>query len=125
MNRCILLMFMALVHMQEVQADIGPKPTVDFLIAENSGLQLIRGELLQCGQADCSDARPLERVGPQRFGCTNEGCFGMAYGFAPYMQLRLAFENGKQLTNPVFQKKAFDARFSVIVTGETIHVTEQ
>lgn len=107
------------------RADLGPKPKADFAVKVDNGAHVTEGALLMCGKNDCSDAQPLEEVGPQRIFCTETGCHALAYGFAPYLQLRLILSDGRVVTSQVFTKDAFDAEFTAIVTGDTLRVEEK
>jgi hypothetical protein len=106
-------------------ADIGPKPTATFAITADNGTRVTAGELLLCEKDDCSDAKPLEELGPQGFFCQDLECDALAYGFAPYLQLRLTLSDGRVLTSQVFTKEAFDAEFAAIVAGDRLTVEEK
>ena len=112
-------------------ADLGPKPTIHFNVKgitqqpTDTGLRITEGTLMLCEAADCSDAAPLQQVGPQHFGCSANACSGMAYGFSPYMRLDLTLSDGSTRKSNVFEKKAFDAQFNTIVTTKELRVSEQ
>jgi hypothetical protein len=106
-------------------ADLGPKPTASFSITVDNGAHMTRGILLMCEKEDCSDAAPLEQVGPQHFGCSGARCDALAYGFSPYLQLQLTLSDGRKLISQVFKKEAFDATFIATATGGRLYVEEQ
>jgi hypothetical protein len=120
----LLSLLACLFTTQTLLADIGPKPTIEISFTD-ANIQLSSGELLQCKEANCSDAKPLTAVGPQRFSCNAKSCHGLAYGFSPYMQLRVTLANGKALTSSVFQKKAFNAHYTAAVSGDLLTITEK
>src|SRR5512133_614772 len=81
-----------------VFADTGPKPTMEFSFKqESSGDQvtIVSGTLYECDQSDCSDAAPLQELGPQRFTCEATSCSALAYGFSDYHKLEIQFSDGK------------------------------
>jgi hypothetical protein len=139
----LLLALAAIGNPQLAQADLGIKPTVKFHIVSDNlarDARLLRGELLLCEKDDCADAKPLEEVGPQGFGCSDKscvdcgesgcqetrsvGCAGRAYGFSPFLQLRLAFSDGRTITSPVFEKAKVDAVFFVHISDAGLDVRE-
>jgi hypothetical protein len=107
-------------------ADIGPKPTMAFTFAADvPGLGIVKGELLQCAKADCSDAQPLRPLGPQHVYCNGLSCNALAYGFSPYGQLRITFSDGRTLTSNVFQPAGFNAKYRVQVSPSQLAVAPQ
>jgi hypothetical protein len=104
-------------------ADIGPKPTMSFtIVPDATGLSIATAELLQCAKADCSDAAPLKRLGPQAFGCTALTCRALAYGFADFGELRITFSDRRTLTSNVFKPNGFNATYHVDVHGSVLRV---
>ena len=120
----LLLTFVVFMDLNIAHADIGPKPTVEFSIVANSEALVTDGILLVCEKANCSDAKPPSEIGPQRFGCGDRSCFGLAYGFSPYLQLRLTLSDGRSLTSQAFKKEAFEAYFVATITGNVLEVLE-
>ncbi|MFY9288698.1 MAG: hypothetical protein WAO98_09380 [Alphaproteobacteria bacterium] len=104
------------------QADLGPKPTAAFSFTQ--GLKIKSGELLQCEVASCSDARPLPQLGPQGLKCDESCCHAVAYGFAPYMQLKLVLADDTERTSNIFTKKAFNATYTGRVENGVFTITE-
>jgi hypothetical protein len=116
---------------EEASSDLGPKPSIRFWFAadagrfaDDAGLFLMDGALLLCERADCADGKPLEPVGPQRFYCSLDGCQGLAYGFAPYLQLTLTLSDGRTLRSQVFEKREFDANYLMALQGDLLEVEE-
>lgn len=129
----------------EAQADLGPKPTISIELPSEPPNNVEGGTLLLCKKADCSDAMPLKKYGPQDFACIFsksdknknqasylntiqvDNCGGMAYGFTPYLQLRLnrSLLYGGDVISNVFTKKAFNAHFKAYFTKNSLTVVEQ
>lgn len=107
------------------KADLGPKPRIEIQLPSELVGNVRDGELLLCQQPDCSDAKELQNIGPQYFDCLQDSCGGLAYGFAPYLQLRITLNDGQQITSAVFTKKEFEARFQASLNGDELIVTEQ
>jgi len=107
------------------QADLGPKPNATFSITVDKGAHMMSGALLMCEKDNCSDATPLETLGPQHFFCLDWKCDALAYGFSPYLQLQLTLSDGRKLTSQIFKKEAFDASFVATVAGDQLRVEEQ
>ncbi|MBX3062943.1 MAG: hypothetical protein KF726_08205 [Anaerolineae bacterium] len=107
-----------------VQADTGPKPTMEFTFEfQGQPIAIIGGEQLQCDDPTCSDGKPLQVGGPQRFYCTADSCQSLAYGYKPYHKLIIQFADGTRESN-VFQKRAFSAVYIVKVTESGLEVEE-
>jgi len=99
-------------------ADIGPKPSADFHFNyEMAGSPtIVSGTLLQCSDTSCSDAKPLEAVGPQRFSCEEKSCSSMAYSYGDYLKLVIKFSDGVERTSNVFKSSdSMNARYTVQV----------
>jgi hypothetical protein len=111
-----------------VLADTGPKPTMDFEfryeLAE-SELTIISGILYECDQPDCSDAAPLEELGPQRFTCNAKSCGATAYGFAPYHKIEIEFSDEQTRQSNIFETAGFDSKYTVTVRPEDLLVEAQ
>ncbi len=105
-------------------ADIGPKPTMEFEFDLPNGVTIASGIQYECDQADCSDAAPLEELGPQRLFCDAERCSAIAYGFAPYHRLEIQFSDGKTLQSNVFETIDFNSNYFVTVNADGLLVEE-
>ncbi len=125
MKRFLTLVLAFMLVPLAAQADIGPKPTLAIALPAALAKQVAEGELLLCQQADCADAKPLESLGPQHFFCAAEGCSGMAYGFAPFLQLRLKLRDGSILTSGVFRKNAYAAQFFATYDSGMLSLSER
>lgn len=121
----LLLALMATSSGHIVQADLGDKPYVNFEVSVDNGAQVTNGVLLMCEKDDCSDAVPLQELGPQGFYCIHSTCYALAYGFSPYLQLQLTLSDGRKVTSHVFQKVAYKAQFVATATGNQLKVEEQ
>ena len=67
-----------------VRADIGPKPSMEFIFVQENDppLEILEGTLLECDDASCTQAAPLEALGPQGFSCTSNRCSSKTSSFA-------------------------------------------
>jgi hypothetical protein len=91
---------------------------------ELSGEQvtILSGVLYECDDLACSDAAPLEEVGPQGLYCQPDGCQAVAYGFAPYHRLEIEFSDGVTRQSNVFETAGFDSKYTVTVRPEDLLV---
>jgi hypothetical protein len=106
------------------QADIGPKPSMEFSFRyEIEPVEIVDGQLIECEDEACGQGKPLETLGPQDFSCTEGTCSSMSYGYAPYHRLVITFTDRTRESN-VFTKQAFDARFTVTVSESAMRVRE-
>lgn len=119
----ILVQLFVPVHI--VHADVGPKPTMEFEFKQgipDAQVTIVSGTLYECDQPDCSDAAPLEELGPQRFTCEVDRCQAMAYGFAPYHRLEIAFSDGKTRQSNIFETDGFNSRYTVTIQPDDLLV---
>ena len=126
-SKLLILSFCLLVFMplQAVRADTGPKPQMEFQFRQEvSGerLTITSGILYECDQPDCSDAAPLEELGPQRFTCEVDLCRATAYGFAPYHRIEITFSDGQMRQSNVFETAGFDSLYAVTVHPDELLV---
>lgn len=105
-------------------ADLGPKPTISIELQNVLPAPIATGTLLLCNQSDCNDAKPLQDYGPQHFDCSQFSCWGLSYGFSPYLRLKLMLQNGTNIESQIFTKKEFDARFTGAVNGSVLTLRE-
>ena len=122
----LLLLMLILLPARPALADTGPKPTMDFQFRqEMTGeppVTIMAGILYECDQADCSDASPLEEMGPQRFTCAVNSCRATAYGFAPYHMIAVEFSDGKTRQSNIFETAGFDSEYTVIIRPDDLLV---
>lgn len=114
-----------LLPLQIVRADTGPKPTMEFAFNQSllpAPVTIVSGILHECQEVDCSDAQPLEEVGPQGFYCGEDGCDAMAYGFAPYHRIEIQFSDGKTRQSNIFETAGFESRYTVTVNPDDLSV---
>ena len=111
----LFFLFVSFLPVRIAFADTGPKPTMefDFKGLQEGELQIISGILYECDQADCSDAAPLEELGPQRLTCTTTGCRALAYGFADYHILEVEFSDEVTRRSNIFKTAGFDSKYTV------------
>lgn len=120
----VLLFVQLLLPARSALADTGPKPTMEFDFKQelDGELQIISGVLYECDQPDCSDAAPLEQLGPQGLYCDTVGCHATAYGFAPYHILEVEFSDEVTRRSNIFETTGFDSRYTVIVRPDDLRV---
>ena len=106
-------------------ADTGPKPTMEFDFKQEltgEPLTIVSGTLFECQQSDCSDAAPLQEVGPQRFSCQTDHCSATAYGFSPYHKIEIEFSDGETRQSNVFETAGFNSSYTVTIRPEDLQV---
>ena len=112
-----------------VLADTGPKPSMEFEfkqdLPEGERHTIVSGILFECDRSDCSDAAPLEEVGPQGFYCDAQSCRAIAYGFAPYHRIEIEFSDEITRQSNIFETAGFDSRYTVIVQPDDLLVEAQ
>jgi hypothetical protein len=124
----LLIITALLISPHIARADVGPKATMSFdFIFENglSSLTIVEGKLMQCSDATCLDAQPLQMAGPQHFSCQQKSCESMAYGYSEYNWLEITFSDGKTRQSNIFGKKYFGAHYHVSVRQNDLLVEEQ
>ena len=108
-----------------VYADTGPKPRMEFEFKQGfagDSVTIVSGTLYECQQSDCSDAAPLQRLGPQGFYCQADSCSATAYGFSPYHKIEIVFSDGKTRRSNVFETAGFNSNYMVTVRPEDLQV---
>ncbi len=114
---CLLVLSIA-IPWGSVHTDVGPKPTMEFQFKQGSGdpqLTIVSGTLFECDQSDCSDATPLEQLGPQGFTCDQTSCSALAYGFSDYHRLEITFSDGVTRSSNIFKTSGFNSFYTVTV----------
>lgn len=106
------------------EADVGPKPSMEFEFVYETGepLTIVDGEQMQCKEPDCADAEPLEQLGPQGLRCTEEACSSSSYGYATYNQLVIQFSDGVTRTSDVFSSGTMRTEYRVSVHEDGLEV---
>jgi len=120
--------FQALLPARSVSADTGPKPGMAFTFKQETNgepLTIVSGLMYECEQADCSDAAPLEELGPQRFWCDALTCGAIAYGFSQFHRLEIEFSDGKTRQSNVFETAGFDSVYTVTIRSDDLLVGGQ
>ena len=124
----LLFSLQVLIPAQVALADTGPKPTMEFTFRQEltgQPVTITSGILYECEQADCSDAAPLQELGPQRFTCEANSCSALAYGFAPYHKIQIEFSDGKTRQSNIFETAGFDSRYTVTIRPDDLLVEGQ
>jgi hypothetical protein len=88
-------------------------------------LTITSGILFECDQSDCSDAAPIEEVGPQGFRCEATSCSAIGYGFAPYHQIEIEFSDGQTRQSNIFETAGFDSQYTVTIRPNDLLVEAQ
>ena len=131
MNPKFIKLFRLLIFLQvflpihAALADTGPKPTMKFQFQFESGVEksgIVSGILFECNESDCSDAAPLEEVGPQGLYCEPQSCRAIGYGFAPFSMLEIEFSDGMTRRSNIFEQAGFDSYYTVYVRLDNLHV---
>lgn len=124
----LVLTIITFLPAQVVFADTGPKPSMDFQFTQEvpgEQLTITSGILFECDQPDCSDAMPIEEVGPQGFRCELASCSAVAYGFAPYHQIEIEFSDGQTRQSNIFETAGFDSSYKVTIRPSDLLVEAQ
>ncbi len=125
----VLLVFLSgLLPFHAVRADTGPKPTMQFTFKQGipgRQLTITSGILYECEQADCRDAKPITRAGPQHFGCQETACSALAYGFKQYHRLEIQFSDGKTRRSNIFQTAGVASIYTVTIRPDDLQVEAQ
>jgi hypothetical protein len=123
----LFIIVIAAAPLQTVRADTAPKPTMEFSFEYKilSAPAIVSGILEECSQADCSDAHPLMKGGPQHFDCDTAMCSSLAYSYSKYHRLRIEFSDGKTRQSNIFGKNYFYASYSVAVRENDLLVEEK
>lgn len=119
-----LLLLLTLLPTATVFADTGPKPSMEFNFT-GEDVTIVSGILYECDQPDCSDAEPLEEVGPQGLYCETTRCTAIGYGFAPYHTLEIEFIDGTTRESNIFKTAGFDSKYKVTVGPNDLLVEAQ
>jgi hypothetical protein len=109
-------------------ADTGPKPTMEFQFKFDPNVEestIVSGILFECDESDCSDAQPLEELGPQRLRCDAFSCNALAYGFSTYHRLENQFSDGTIRQSNIFETASFESIYTVTVRPDDLLVEVQ
>ena len=122
----LMIAVATLIPSTSAQADMGPKPSMDFafVFEADPSLTITDGTLLQCLDAACSATEPLEELGPQSFTCEASRCESMAYGYRDSFRLEITFSDGVTRRSNIFGKEHFDALYRVTVLADDLEVEE-
>jgi len=122
------IFFQLLLPARVALADTGPKPSMDFEFKQDvtgEQLTIASGILYECERPDCSDAAPLEELGPQRLTCEANHCSAFAYGFSPYHRLEIQFSDGQTRQSNIFETAGFNSKYTVTVRPGDLLVEAQ
>jgi hypothetical protein len=120
-----LVILIIILPLHEASADTGPKPSMDFTFKQafsGAPVTIMNGTLFECQQRDCSDAIPLQRLGPQGFSCAPTSCSALAYGFSAYHRLEITFSDGRTRQSNIFNTAQFQATYQVTIRPDDLLV---
>jgi hypothetical protein len=123
-----LICILSMLPVSTAFADTGPKPTMEFTFKQEASgepLTIVSGILYECDQPDCSDAAPLQQLGPQGLRCDALGCNALAYGFSDYHRLEIKFSDGKTRQSNIFQTAGFESKYTVTIRPDDLLVETQ
>jgi hypothetical protein len=121
----LLAILLSIIPFQIALADTGPKPSMDFYFTQafpGDQVSITSGILLECEQADCSDAKPLEEMGPQHFACDVVTCHANFYVEAPYHRIEIQFSDGKTRQSNIFETAGFSSIYNVTIQEDDLLV---
>ncbi len=115
----ILLLCALCASLTPLWGGVFPKPEMDFSFAyqteEQPAIRPATSEQVQCRDNQCINADPLGSYGIQKLYCRKDGCFSIAYEYAPYQKLAIDFSDGVKRESNVFATP-FKLRNSFSVT---------
>lgn len=108
-------------------ADVSPKPEMEFSFIYNTDkkplIDPLHSEQIQCQDNQCLESKPLGHYGLQKLYCSAGGCFSVAYEYADYQKLIIAFEDGSKRQSNIFPAPhKLRSRFNVYVTENDLIV---
>jgi hypothetical protein len=107
-------------------ADVGPKPSMLFRFDyQVPKVAIAAGQQMECDDPTCDTGKPLKELGPQRFSCDANECRSMAYGYADYHRLVIAFSDGVTRESNVFATQGRGGDFVVTVTQAALEVKSE
>ncbi|MCQ2411265.1 MAG: hypothetical protein MJ053_07460 [Elusimicrobiaceae bacterium] len=123
----IFLLFVLVCPFIPVWADVSPKPEMEFSFIYNTDKKpLINptySEQIQCSDNQCLESKPLGHYGLQKLYCSSGSCLAVAYEFADYQKLVIAFEDGTRRTSNIFPSAhKLRSRFNVYVNEDSLWV---
>jgi hypothetical protein len=126
-SRILLGLFIAAIPFQNVQADAGPHPNMQFIFTSRikPAPTIISGKLQQCQDETCTEFEPLRELGPQRFECQVNSCYSSGYSYSPYQRLEIEFSDGVTRQSNIFTKRAYFANYLVTIQEDSLDVVEK
>ncbi len=123
----LLGLFIAAIPARIVQADAGPKPSMQFIFTSQMkpGPTILSGQLLECADKACTKFAPLQQLGPQQFTCQINTCYSVGYQYSPFHRLVIEFSDGLTRQSNTFTKRAFSANYVVTIYEKDLKVEEK
>ena len=109
-----------------VNADIGPKPTMEFTLEyeTTNPVIVLEGFQLESDDKDFISYDTLQSLGPQGFYCTQEVCHSIAYGYKKFQKLNIVFDDIKRESNVFEKHRGLNFVYKVIVTDYDLFIEE-
>lgn len=102
----LLLLAACLLAVAPAWSGVFPKPEMDFDFVyqteQSPAILPDTSEQIQCQDNQCIQSTPLGIYGIQKLYCQADGCFSIAYKYAPYQKLIIDFEDGVKRESNVF-----------------------
>lgn len=123
----LLLLLALFIPFLPAQADVFPKPHVEFSFIYNTEekplIDGLHSEQIQCRDSLCLQSDPLGNYGIQKMNCGAGKCEATAYRFDPYQKLVVSFTDGKTRESEVFSlPSALYTRYNVYVEPDKLVV---
>ncbi len=126
MKKLFLSLFL-LLPLSAAQADVSPKPEMEFSFVYNTvqkpAIDPLHSEQIQCTDNQCLESKPLGHYGIQKLYCGAEDCFSVAYEYTDFQKLIIAFADGTQRESNIFPTThKLRARYKVQVNKDALIV---
>ncbi|MBR4591724.1 MAG: hypothetical protein IKO35_00760 [Elusimicrobiaceae bacterium] len=123
----IFLFLVLILPLSTVWADVSPKPEMEFSFIYNTDkkplINPLLSEQIQCSDNQCQESKPLGHYGLQKLYCSAGGCTAVAYEFADFQQLVIAFEDGSKRQSNIFPAShKLRSRYNVYVNEDSLLV---
>jgi len=122
----MVMLGLVLIPTRSVRADMFPKPSMDFtfIYETEDDLEITDGDLMECENADCSQATPKGEFQSWDFKCEENQCRSVDSEFSTHSYLVITFSDGKTRESNLFEKKHYSAYYKVTVREDGLIVRE-
>jgi hypothetical protein len=123
----LLILFLAAIPSQSVEADAGPHPSMQFVFISKvkPTPTIVSGQLYECKDEACTKSGLLPEMGPQRFQCQPNTCNSSGYMYTTYHRLEIVFSDGLTRQSNIFTKVAYFANYLVTIEDKSLVVEEK